>query len=244
MKRLIDRQGFTLIELVIVILILGVLATVATREMLRTIEDARFSQTEKEMEQLALAITGNPAIYSDGTRTDFGFVGDVGALPPDLNALVTNSGGWATWDGPYIDAGPDPSGHLTDAWGVAYAFTGSLIRSTGSGQTLEKIVVEDPSAFTANTVAGFLTDADRRSPASPYNDSVRIQLLRPDGAGGIAANTTTPSTDGTFSFVGIPIGNHTLRTICLPDADTTTFNVTVLPGRTTRLDISLPADLW
>ncbi len=244
MKRLNNKRGFTLIELVIVVLILGVLATVATRQMLGTIEDARFSQTEKEMEQLALAITGNPALYSDGTRTDFGFVGDVGTLPPDLNALVANTGGWATWDGPYIDAGSGPSGHLSDAWGVAYTFTGSLIRSTGSGTTLEKIVIEDSAELTANTVAGFVTDADRQAPAPPYDDSVQIQLLYPDGAGGITVVTTLPFNDGSFSFSGVPLGNHTLRTIYLPDADTTRINVTVLPGRVTRLDISLTADLW
>ena len=91
--------GYTLIELVIVIIILGIITTVAMRSIKDTNQTARIEETKKELEQLAIAIAGNPDLISGGQRTDFGYVGDIGALPPNLDALVQNPGGYTTWKG-------------------------------------------------------------------------------------------------------------------------------------------------
>ncbi|RKX27924.1 MAG: hypothetical protein DRP47_05720, partial [Candidatus Zixiibacteriota bacterium] len=135
-NRFKQKSGFTLVELVMMIVIVGILATIATRKMSDTVEDARYQQTKKELDHLAYAIVGNPELYSKGARSDFGYVGDVGALPPNLNALVTNPGSYSTWNGPYIDSGSSGTDHLTDAWGTAYTFTDTLVRSSGSGSNI------------------------------------------------------------------------------------------------------------
>ncbi len=244
MRRHLQNNGFTLIELVIVILILGIIATVAMREMGPSIETAKYEQTKTELDQLAWAIAGDPSLYSSNSRSDFGYVGDVGSLPPSLDALVQNPGGYATWDGPYVDPGMSGDDFKRDAWQALYMYTGTVIRSTGSGGDIEKVIVRDPSLLLSNTVSGIFRNADGTPPGNDHRDSILVQFVYPDGAGSMTTASTNLSPVGNFSFVGIPVGNHALRIIYLPDSDTTSYTVAVLPGKTAVLDLVSPADLW
>ena len=237
-------RGFTLIELVIVVIVLAVVAAVAVSKLGPQIETAKVEQTKREMEQLARAIVGNPAVYGSGTRGDFGYVGDVGALPPNLDALVQNPGGYATWDGPYIEAGMNGADFKTDGWGAPYVYQDTLIRSVGSGSNIDKVFAPSTAALVANTVEGAVRDAGMRPPGAAFRDSLQVLLSYPDGAGGEATAVQVPSTAGKFQFSSVPIGRHTLRVVYLPLADTTTYEVTVYPGRTARLDVVLPVTLW
>lgn len=241
MMRIPNARGFTLIEAVIVILVIGVLASVAIRQIGTTIETARYEQTKKELDNLAFAIVGNPDIRSGGARTDFGYVGDNGALPPTLDALVSNPG-LATWAGPYVAGGATVTDFKTDGWGVAYGYAGTTIQSTGSGSAIDKNFASSTAELLNNSVAGQVVNADGTTPGS-LADSVHLVLQYPAG-GSLTTVTVSPDAAGTFSFTGIPIGNHLLRMIFIPDDDTTTFPVTVYPGRTAVLQLTSPADLW
>ena len=70
------NSGFTLIEIVIVLIVLGIIASVAYRQISGSIDSAKSKQTRQEMDQLAFAITGNPGLVANGARTDFGYTGD------------------------------------------------------------------------------------------------------------------------------------------------------------------------
>ena len=54
-----------------------------------------------DADRLAHAVAGDPDLVAGGTRSDFGYVGDIGALPSDWDDLVTNPG-YSTWNGPYV----------------------------------------------------------------------------------------------------------------------------------------------
>ncbi len=238
------QHGFTLIELIIVIIIAGIMATVASRKLSTSIETARYEQTKKEMDELARAIVGNPGLYANGARTDFGYVGDVGALPPNLDALVTSPGGFATWDGPYINQGVDPGGFKQDAWNVAYTLVDTLLRSSGSGADIDKIIANSTNALLSNSVWGTVTDADRDLPGTTYSDSLIVRLTFPDGLGSMTTTSVNPDAKGYFSFAGVPIGNQTLSVIYIPNTDTVSYSVCVSPARVMKLDLVFPADLW
>jgi general secretion pathway protein G len=244
MRRLIAQSGFTLIELVMIILIIGIIATITVRKMGETIQTAQMEQTKKEMEQLARAIVGNSDVYARGSRVDFGYVGDIGALPPNLDALAANPGGYATWHGPYIDGNFGDSAYKKDAWGVPYTYAGTVIRSTGSGSIIDKTVSSSVQTLLNNTVRGYVVDADREAPPGTYRDSVAVVLAYPDGLGGTAVVSQHPQDDGRFAIGNVPVGNHELRVIYSPRSDTVSFPVTIYPGKDVTMDIIFPADLW
>jgi prepilin-type N-terminal cleavage/methylation domain-containing protein len=89
---LLHNRGFSLIELLIVIVVLGIMAAAAVKSMTGSVEHRRHNETEREMEMLARAIVGDPNLTQNGRRCDFGYVGDVGAFPPNLGSPRTAPG--------------------------------------------------------------------------------------------------------------------------------------------------------
>lgn len=243
MMKVLNRKGFTIIELVIIILVLGVIAAVSVSRLSEGLETAQVEHTKAEMDAIATAVAGNAELYSGGARTSFGYVGDNGALPPNLQALVSNPG-LGTWNGPYLSTTTASNDYATDAWGVLYVFNGTSVTSTGSGSNLTRTIAQNGAELLSNTIQGTIADADGEPPGADFVDSVAIRLKYPDGAGAVQTATVNPDRSGLFSFNTIPIGNHRLELVYIPANDTTVYPVTVLPGRTTTLQIGLDADLW
>ena len=242
-RRLCHTHGFTLIEIAIVIVTLAILATAAMLRMQETVQTAQYESTKTELDHLAVAIAGDPGLYTAGAGANFGYVGDVGALPVTLDYLVQNPGGWSTWRGPYIEAGSNDE-FKKDAWGVIYTYNGTNIVSTGSGASITKNVATSTAVLTSNTVTGSVRDANLNAPTGSLGSTIAVLLTYPNGTGGTTTASTTVDSHGGFTIGGVPIGNHSLRVIYLPANDTLTIPVTVCPGRTVRLDIVFPADLW
>jgi len=238
------NSGFTLIELVLIIVVLGVLGGVATMKFSENLETARFEATQAEMEAIAKAIVGNPDLYAKGARTDFGYVGDIGALPPNLDALASNPGGYSTWDGPYIKGDFSTDDFQKDGWNIDYTYSDTLIRSTGSGSNIDKVFAANSTSLLSNSVSGYVVDASLDVPGSTYVDSLAVILTYPNGSGSMANTTINPDENGNFCFNAIPVGNHTLTIIYNPDSDTVSLPICVTPGQDVNLEIIYPADLW
>jgi general secretion pathway protein G len=134
-----DHRGYTLLELVAVLLLIGLVAAVAVPKVIDLLGPSKKSLTEKEMLNLKRAVVGNPDLVAAGGYTQRGYEGDVGALPSALSDLVTKPAAVPSWDpwnkkgwnGPYID--DQSGGYLQDAWGTNYAYNRSARTITSYG---------------------------------------------------------------------------------------------------------------
>lgn len=120
--------GFTLIELVIIIIVLGIVAAVAIPKFGVLSEQAKITATQEEMRRIKTAILGDPRLIAGGTYTNKGFEGDVGFPPSNLIDLVRkpdsidayNIFTGIGWNGPYLDSADQ--NFLYDSWGNQYSY--------------------------------------------------------------------------------------------------------------------------
>ncbi len=242
-----NKQGFTLVEVVIVIVIAGILATVALQSGSQIFETARVEETKQELDALTFAAVGNPELENNGVRSDFGYVGDIGAMPASLDALYSNPGSYTTWNGPYIANRftQITDDYKKDAWGSDYTYTGGIeIRSTGSGSNIVRKLAGSTSDLLVNQVAGTILDADGSPPGSVYKDSISVRLTIPNGAGTTITRTTIPDIGGYFGFDSIPIGNHDIEIVYQPTDDTVKRFVSVIPNSNLYSEYALAANVW
>jgi prepilin-type N-terminal cleavage/methylation domain-containing protein len=138
------ERGFTLVEIILVIVAIGIIAVVGIPRIGGLISDSRETVTKAELLELKKAIVGNSQLVSGNSLVSRGFEGDVGFAPSRLEDLAVKPDSVPVWDriqrlgwhGPYIDTAD--SDYLTDAWGATYAYDGSArtITSIGSGSAI------------------------------------------------------------------------------------------------------------
>lgn len=102
------RSGFSLVELMVVIAIIGLLATVVTVSVIGQKEEADRTRVSADMKAIGDAL--------DLHRLN------VGNYPNSLEGLLTNTSNSRKWKGPYLKE------KAVDPWGNDYGF------SAGSGR--------------------------------------------------------------------------------------------------------------
>ncbi|TCD16667.1 type II secretion system major pseudopilin GspG [Oricola cellulosilytica] len=123
----LGEDGFTLVELLVVLAIIGLVAALATPQVLRYLGSARVSTTTAQMRSIGSALE---LYYLDH--------GAYPAEEPGLSALVQAPAGSTTWNGPYIKG----DGALRDAWGNPFGYsvsadTGGVVISSLGQDNIE-----------------------------------------------------------------------------------------------------------
>ncbi|MGR9046552.1 MAG: type II secretion system protein [Gammaproteobacteria bacterium] len=82
------QAGFSLVELVTVLLIITVLSTIAIRSTVDLGFSVRYEQTRERLDSIRQAIIGNPKRSINGQPDISGFVADMGRLPDNVRELI------------------------------------------------------------------------------------------------------------------------------------------------------------
>lgn len=109
-----NARGFTLLELMVVLLILALIASIAAPQVTKHLRKAKVETAKIQVEALGAAVDS--------------FNIDNGRFPTTeetLKALVERPEGLKTWDGPYIKK----KDSLIDPWGEPYHY-----RHPGTGR--------------------------------------------------------------------------------------------------------------
>ncbi len=102
-----DHNGFTLIEIMVVIIIIGILASIVGPKMFGNVEKAKLNAASAQIEMLGTAL--------DSLRLD---VGRYPTTSEGLEALVTPISGEDEWNGPYLKKREIP----LDPWKTPYRY--------------------------------------------------------------------------------------------------------------------------
>jgi general secretion pathway protein G len=103
MKTTNRSRGFSLIELLVVLMILGLIASVVVPNLIGQGEKANASAAETQIQRLAMAIDE--------------YYLDTGRPPQNLRDLVERPGSASNWNGPYVN-----NALMNDPWGNPYNY--------------------------------------------------------------------------------------------------------------------------
>ena len=193
---------------------------------------ASYEESLSELQELSKAIIGDENARSNGERTSFGFIGDIGGLPTTLDDLVSRGLLSASkldtskqlaygWMGPYLES-PFSSGSSdfkTDGWGNLYVYSTAQY-ALAPGDT---VVAKISSLGADGAVGGTGYDADifveimKDQVQADVTGSVievsgnpvlaaTARVYEPDGVGGLTSKSAFTDASGSYTIQNVSQG--------------------------------------
>jgi prepilin-type N-terminal cleavage/methylation domain-containing protein len=225
--------AFSLIELVAVVAIIGILGGTITPLVFQNLTNKRGRITEAKLVEFKKSIAGNPFVVDKEVRASFGYVGDMGNMPGQLEdlyirgaqpayayntALKTGAG----WRGPYLDPAilEDLATINLDGYGQEFSYSTTVftdpqigasvvgqITSLGPGRAAgegDDLNIEVFLSEVFSEVTGFVKDMEgNRVPGATVRMNYPIN-------GTLMQAVSVTDSNGFFSFSSIPYGNRSI----------------------------------
>jgi len=141
--RKMRKRGFTLIELIVVIAVIGILAAIIAPNAFKAIEKGKIAAAESDYKSIK---TGSMSYYADTGQWPAD--GVTGTTSP--NPFMAAPAGVSGWDGPYLEKFP-----ARNPWGGAYTWNNdSAIDWTGDGtaDAARYVTLSNVSPTSANKI--------------------------------------------------------------------------------------------
>ncbi len=231
----IAARGFTLVEVVVILVVLSILAAVAIPMAFRIFQVTAEDTTREEMANLKKAMIGDPQRLQTSFRNDFGFLGDIGRIPANLDEILlrgslsvfafdTAKQAGAGWKGPYITgaaAGEEPEDFKKDQWGNAYAYDDTDYVNANSELVDGKITSAGPDGSMITTADNIVLEILKNETTATARGKVKdtsgvgleaVPVEFYSAVNGVLT-TTTASTDasGNYTFTSVPFGPRSVR---------------------------------
>ena len=244
-----NRKGFTLIEVIVILAVIAILAAIAIPPTLRIFQITAEEGTREEMSNLREAMIGNPRKLQSTFRSDFGFLGDIGCLPANLDRILTQGAlpafsfdttlqAGAGWKGPYITGaavGEEPEDFKNDQLGNPYTYTPAAgpcpLTATltsngpdGAFSTSDDITIALLSVETTGTIRGTVKDTGGNGLAGA---SV---ILNFPSNGSLSTVTATADANGNYAFTSVPFGR--------PSVTAVNTGLSIVPGSITTTGVA------
>lgn len=167
-KRMCKRKGFTMVELMVVVIIMAILGLAVIPSLVGSSEKAKYSRAWNDLNAISNAFTA--------------FYGRVGNLPSINGTTLTDtsvSGTITDLSGKSLDAKDllqsflgTPLANLKDPWGNPYQIVSTWESSTGKGYIVVSVAGEEGNKKTADF--GSVTVPAR---TDPYNNDQPMAKL-------------------------------------------------------------------
>ena len=113
------RRGFTLVEIMIVISIIGLLAGIGIPAILRSVQNSRIKQAQTELAMMSAAIlqlAWDTGRWPNGEPRTTAGSRERWDISEARCGLLDTNGSYREWKGPYYE------GEINDPWGNPYFF--------------------------------------------------------------------------------------------------------------------------
>lgn len=113
------KSGFTLVEIAVVTMIIGLLATLGSLAIMKSVQNSRIKQAETELSMMSAAVlqlAWDTGKWPNGQpRTTAGST-EMWDISLSSCGLMNTDGNYSDWKGPYY------GGEIMDPWGNPYFF--------------------------------------------------------------------------------------------------------------------------